>query len=367
VFSPGPGGGTSNTKVFNIQNMSNQPPSTGLLAPDSVAAGTIRDTLTVQVMGSNFVMGSVVRWNGSNRLTTFVSGDRVDATIPASDLLSAGMALVTVFTPAPGGGTSNFQTFTINNPPPTLAAISPSSATAGDLGFTLVVTGSKFVPGSIVRWNGSNRPTNFIGNSQLRAEIPASDLVTAGNASVTVFTPAPGGGTSDSQSFTINAAVVASSPEEEAPPPDTTAAEPTEPASEPEGVGGSVPAAGEGGGDPAEADSEPGIRDVKQAALVGATMGRTVASEIPVLEAVESETAAAGNGKFILKVRGKNFLPGAVVRWNGRHLRTTFSDREQLRAEIPARLAATPGIVRITVVNPGPANAVSQPLEFAVR
>lgn len=368
VFSPEPGGGTSNTKVFNIQNMSNQPPSTGLLAPDSVAAGTIRDTLTVQVMGSNFVMGSVVRWNGSNRLTTFVSGDRVDATIPASDLLSAGSAQVTVFTPAPGGGTSNPQPFSINNPPPTLAAIFPSSATAGAPGFTLVVTGSNFVPGSIVRWNASNRPTTFIGNSQLRVEIPASDLAMAGNANVTVFTPAPGGEASDSQTFTINPVVVASSPEEDAPPADTIAVEPTQPTREPEGAGGSVLAAVEAGSEPAGTGSAPGTSDVKrQAALVGATMGRTVASEIPVLEALEPETTAAGNGKFILKVRGRNFLPGAVVRWNGKHLRTTFSDREQLLAEIPARLAATPGSVRITVVNPSPANAVSQPLEFAVR
>jgi hypothetical protein len=55
-----------------------------------------------------------VRWNGSNRTTTFVSSTQLTATIPASDIAVAGTAQVTVFTPTPGGGTSSAQTFTIN-------------------------------------------------------------------------------------------------------------------------------------------------------------------------------------------------------------------------------------------------------------
>jgi hypothetical protein len=38
----------------------------------------------------------------------------------------------------------------------------------------------------------------------LRAAIPASDIATAGTAQVTVFTPAPGGGTSNALTLTIN-------------------------------------------------------------------------------------------------------------------------------------------------------------------
>jgi hypothetical protein len=59
------------------------------------------------VTGTNFVLSSVVRWNGADRATTFVSPTQLRAVIPATDLLMAGTARVTVFNPPPGGGTSN--------------------------------------------------------------------------------------------------------------------------------------------------------------------------------------------------------------------------------------------------------------------
>ncbi len=49
---------------------------------------------------------------------------------------------------------------------------------------------------SVVRWNGADRPTTFVSINRLTAQIPASDLLTAGTAEVTVFSPAPGGGLS---------------------------------------------------------------------------------------------------------------------------------------------------------------------------
>lgn len=92
---------------------------------------------------------------------------------------------------------------TIQNPPPTLTSISPSSAVAGSGAFALTATGTGFVQGSVVRWNGSNRTTSFVSPTQLTAAITAADVAAAGNASVTVFTPAPGGGISASRTFTI--------------------------------------------------------------------------------------------------------------------------------------------------------------------
>ena len=77
------------------------PPPTGSLSPASAAAGGAAFTLTVN--GSGFNAASVVRWNGADRATTFVSGAQLRATIPAADLAVAGIAQVAVFTPAPGG------------------------------------------------------------------------------------------------------------------------------------------------------------------------------------------------------------------------------------------------------------------------
>ncbi len=208
VFTPGPGGGTSNGLVFSINATPNLPPAIGSLNPPSAVVGANRTSLTLDVMGSKFIPGSVVRWNGMNRATVFVNAGHLTASIPTSDLATAGTAMVTVFTPAPGGGTSNAELFVINNALPTLSGVSPGSVAAGSEGVILVVTGANFVPGSLVRWNGSNRPTTFIGNNQLRATIPASDLELVGSASVTVMTPGPGGGESAPMTLAISSASV---------------------------------------------------------------------------------------------------------------------------------------------------------------
>ena len=95
-----------------------------------------------------------------------------------------------------------------SNPQPQLASINPSAATEGDPAFTLTVNGSDFIAGSVVRWNGQDRATTFVSANELSAAIPAADIATAGTATVTVFTPALGGGTSAGQTFTIDPAVI---------------------------------------------------------------------------------------------------------------------------------------------------------------
>ncbi len=90
------------------------------------------------------------------------------------------------------------------SPAPTAVHLSPSTVIAGDPDFTLTVTGSGFVEGSVVQWNGSNRPTTFLSIQALTAAIPAADIAAAGTASITVFTAAPGGGTSNALTLDIN-------------------------------------------------------------------------------------------------------------------------------------------------------------------
>src|SRR5665811_175112 len=177
-----------------IRDSLNPVPTTTSLSPSSATAGDSGFTLTVN--GTNFVAGSVVKWEGADRTTTYVSATQLTASITAADITTAGTASVTVFNPAPGGGESNSQTFTINNqnPVPTTTSLSPNSATAGDSGFTLTVNGTNFVAGSKVRWNGADRTTTYVSATRLTASIPASDIVTAGTASVTVYNPATGGG-----------------------------------------------------------------------------------------------------------------------------------------------------------------------------
>jgi 6-phosphogluconolactonase len=122
-----------------------------------------------------------------------------------------------------GGGTSQsspdqpVSSGSSANPVPTISALYPSCAPAGeqfidgvDNQLTVIApTGGLFVAGSIVRWNGSDRPTTSNGSiNGLTAQISASDIAAAGTAVVTVFNPAPGGGSSNSLTFTITTGAV---------------------------------------------------------------------------------------------------------------------------------------------------------------
>jgi hypothetical protein len=90
------------------------------------------------------------------------------------------------------------------NPSPAAYSLNPSSKAAQGPNFTLTVNGSQFVQGAAVLWNGVYRTTKWITSTKLVADIPASDIATSGQAKITVFNPAPGGGKSVTLNFDIN-------------------------------------------------------------------------------------------------------------------------------------------------------------------
>ncbi|MGC2638503.1 MAG: choice-of-anchor D domain-containing protein [Acidobacteriaceae bacterium] len=90
------------------------------------------------------------------------------------------------------------------NPSPALTSIAPASVTAGSPAQLLTLTGTGFVAASVVNWNGNPLATSYVSGNEITASIPDSDLATVGSAQVTVVNPAPGGGTSSAQTFTIN-------------------------------------------------------------------------------------------------------------------------------------------------------------------
>lgn len=57
--------------------------------------------------------------------------------------------------------------------------------------FTLTANGAGFTANSLVRWNGSQRPTTFVSGTQLMATIYAADVQVLGVFPVTVFDPSP--------------------------------------------------------------------------------------------------------------------------------------------------------------------------------
>ena len=88
----------------------------------------------------------------------------------------------------------------------------PTAVSPGGPAFTLVVNGTGFVAGSVIKWNGAALSTSFVNASQLRATVPAANIASAGTAFLTVHNPAPGGGTSNVAFFSVSSPIAASQP-----------------------------------------------------------------------------------------------------------------------------------------------------------
>ena len=381
VSNPAPGGGISNMLALTVTD-TNPPPVLISFSPDSVISGSSDFTLTVN--GNNFVNGAVVRWNGQDRVTAFVSYTQLTATIPAADLISVGAVPITVANPAPGGGTSAALNFTINAPPnpmPTLTSLSPVSVTVGSADITLTVTGANLINGSIVRWQGSDRQTTFVSPTQLKALIPETDLGTAKIAGVTIFNPAPAGGSSNALNFTVTSGN---------PVPTLTS---LRPASSP--IGGptfTLTATGIGfvnGGVIRWNGSSlrtTFISNTQLTAIVpsanlltSGTANVTIftplpdgglsnalpftvsssANPVPTLISVSPISVNTGLGAFNLTITGTNFVNGSILRWNSNDRATTFVSSMQLTAAILAGDVSASGMAVVNVFNPPPGGGLS--------
>ena len=88
-----------------------------------------------------------------------------------------------------------------SNAAPSLSSTSQSTITVGTGNLYLTVTGTGFLPGAVVLWNGSPRTTTFVDNTHLSVAIAAADLATA--KTVTLTSQNPGSGASNSLTVTI--------------------------------------------------------------------------------------------------------------------------------------------------------------------
>jgi predicted outer membrane repeat protein len=179
-------------------------PTVGGISPTTATAGAV--AFPLMVTGTNFTSESTVMWGTTALTTTYVSATQLTAQVTAALVATEGTASVTVVTPAPGGGTSGGSTFTVNALAPTVSGISPTSTSAGSTAFPLTVTGTNFTGTSTILWGTTALTTTYVSATQLTAQVTAPLVATIGSASVTVETPAPGGGTSNAYSFEIDTA-----------------------------------------------------------------------------------------------------------------------------------------------------------------
>lgn len=100
-------------------------------------------------------------------------------------------------------------TLVAQNPVPVLASISPDHKVQHLPTFVLTASGSDFIPGSTIVFNGVPKLTAYISATELQCMIYPNDiLVPPGNINlivpVHVWTPPPGGGNSQIVNFTVH-------------------------------------------------------------------------------------------------------------------------------------------------------------------
>jgi hypothetical protein len=382
VQTPTPGGGASTGLTFTVTG--NSVPQIVSLSPSSVIAGGAGFTLAVN--GSGFVGTSQVLWNGNARTTTFVTSSQLTISVTSSDIASIGTASVAVSSPSPGGGTSGTLTFNINgNPVPTTSGISPTSATAGGPGFTLTVTGTGFVTGASVYWNGASRLSNIVSSTRITTQITAQDIASGATPSVQVFVPTPGGGlSSPALSFTINNPV-----------PAITSISPN---TLPLG-GGNFTLTVNGSGFTPSSQVQwngsarsttfsssslltasitstdlgtPGTATVTvfNPTPAGGTSGGSgftvAANPTPAITNISPSVLGAGSSDFTLTVTGSGFLSSSTVQWNGSNRTTTYISATTLNAAITSADISGVGTATVQVSTPPPGGGLSNSEVFTI-
>ena len=279
--------------------------------------------------------------------------------------------------------------FASTNPVPAIASISPASIAAGNTSFTLTVTGSSFISSSVIQWNGTNLTTTYVSATELQATISAAYVASAGSATVAVYTPALGGGSSSTLTFSItsgtNPVPVISS---------------LNPASAAAGsaaftltVTGSsfvsssvvkwnavnltttyvsttqlqavVPLAN-------VATAGTASITVYTASPGGGTSSAltfpisSASNPVPVLSSISPASATAGSASFTITATGSNFLSSSVIQWNGASLTTTYVSATSLQAIIPAASVSASGTASVTVYTGTPGGGTSSAQSFSI-
>jgi len=139
--------------------------------------------------------------------------DPVTGTISGTPTAAGTWSFEATVTDAAGITVSNgFLSIRINsnavaaNPIPFLnQPLTPSAVSPGGPALTLNLSGTGFVPGAAVNFNGRPLTTTFVDSSHLNSVVPSATLATVGTALVTVVNPQPGGGRSNPAFFQIGA------------------------------------------------------------------------------------------------------------------------------------------------------------------
>ena len=390
-----PDGGTAE-KDLPVTSADNPQPT--VTALDYHTAPANQD-LSTDVYGTGFVQTSTVKLidqaDGSleDTLTPSPIGASTSlyVTLPAADLKLGHTYTVVVSNPAPGGGDSDSSTqaattLAVGNPVPTVTALSPVTVQAGSADFPLTLTGTNFMPGATVSFNGATLTPTAITPTQITVTVPQAQVATQTTFYVYVSNPAlntaPAYGSSGTY-FTVTS-----------PTPTLTAVDPNA------GVlktaetvtvtgsnfstafgtylylpnyGGIAPTSISPDGTSMTVDLPAGVLNAvgtqnvyvaNSGPITGggsnqsATLPFTTQASpnpVPTVTGLSAHDKPVGSPGFYLSVYGTNFVPGAKIKFNGvARMDTTFVSSGELNTRISNAEMQTATTDTVTVANPAP-------------
>jgi Divergent InlB B-repeat domain/WD40-like Beta Propeller Repeat len=276
----------------------------------------------------------------------------------------------------------------ITFPAPVLQSISPTEIQAGEPAFGLTAKGKGFTPSSAILWNNIPQVTTYDpATGELVAQIPATEIASPGQASITVETPQPGGGITAMLTFQINP-----NPSQV---PDITA---LSPGSVTAGSGQvSLTVTGRdfvsqstvivnGSARPTGFSNSTSLEailsadDVARAGTLQISVFNPppdggssntfifdVNNPVPKLASLNPTALLAGSASTSLVLSGANYVPASTVLINGAPRTTAYTNATQVSATLTAGDLTSGGVVQVAVENPGPGGGTSNILTLAVN
>ena len=332
------------------------------ISPATAPAGGA--AVPVTVTGIGLTASEVLVWSVPGRQTviipSLVDSTKLTAVIPAELLATAQSARIQVVDSLNELTSATSVAFDILAVP-TIASLSPNPVDAGGVEFLLTLTGSGFVPSSVVNWANTPIGTTYVSSTQLRADITPELRALSGTFPLTVSNS--GVARSAAVPFTVSPVLFTVSPASAAaggPAVNITAT----------GVGFTrndvltfnaaalattyVSSTALTAAIPAASLRTAGTATVQVIDSTGA--GRSLGQPFPIVAAPSIGTmvpasATAGSPAFTLTVSGANCPAGCVVQWNGAPLNTSHPSDTTVTAAVPANLIATAGTASIRLVN----------------
>jgi uncharacterized protein (DUF1800 family) len=362
VQNPAPGGGLS--AAISIPVAAN----TVSVAPSGQGGGTV-------ALGGSLSLAATVAGSEQTAVNWSVSsgGGSISTagiyTAPAT--MSGGSVVVTAALASNPAITGSYP-LTLANPVPVIASASPTQLMTGGAQ-AVTLSGSGFVPGTVVTLGGAALTTSYGGGNSLTVQVPVGNTAT-GSLNLIAQNPAPGGGLGAAFSIPISTNTVTVAPSGQGGTVvlgSSLSLGATVTGSTQTAVNWSVNGVGTisaSGVYTAPANMPTGnevvIATLASNPAITGSYQLTLANPVPVVASASPAQLLTG-GTQPVTLSGTGFVAGTAVTLNGTPLTTVYNSANLLTVQIPVGNTAT-GSLSLVAQNPAPGGGSSAAVSIPI-